>query len=97
MASVSVTNSTGATDHDSARIDILDGSARVVAKNTGSRNILVVKVMYKSFLAYSYKEWKVYPGKTLDTTFSIPVNTYWLRIGPVDARLKATGTGTLYN
>lgn len=95
MASVSVTN-TGAVNSDSARINILDGSARVVAKNNGPYN-LVVKVMYSKFLAFTQKEFTVYPGKTLDTTFSIPDNTYWLRIGPVNARIPAQGTATLYN
>lgn len=94
--SVSVTN-TGATTADSARIDILGGVARVVARNNGPYN-LNVKVMYSAVFAKSFKEWSVYPGDTLDTgEFSIPPNTYWLRIGPIDSHLPAVGTGTLYS
>ena len=94
--SVTVAN-TGAVTADSARIDILGGVARVVARNNGPYN-LKVKIMYSEFVARVYKEWSVYPSDTLDTgEFSIPPNTYWLRIGPIDARLPATGSGTLYS
>jgi len=92
--SVSVSSS-GATESTSDTLTVQGGIAKVSARNTGS-NVLRVKIVQRAFLTFVVKQWDVARGSSLNTgEFSITVDQYRLRIGPIDGRLPTSGNATL--
>jgi len=85
------TSFSGAGGSTTSRLDILDGIAKVSARNTG-KYPMYVRLMNGSI----YKSWEVKSGASLATgEFSVTPNTYWLAIGPLTGYTPTSGSGSL--